>query len=106
MSAPTSVQCSVWKPVCFMSIRNGALSAIFPTRPKQVHNLKQNTIDTTATGGSLQATFAPGRNQQWVTGLEIVHETTDSDESQQIFSTTNESLKKLLTFQPFARRRT
>jgi len=72
----------------------------FPNTAKQVHNLKQNTIDTTATGGSLQATFAPGRNQQWVTGLEIVHETTDSDESQQIFSTTNESLKKLLTFQP------
>ena len=72
----------------------------FPNTAKQVHNLKQNTIDTTATGGSLQATFAPGRNQQWTTGLEIVHETTDSDESQQIFSTTNESLKKLLTFQP------
>lgn len=72
----------------------------FPNTAKQVHNLKQNTIDTTATGGSLQATFAPGQHQQWITGLEIVHETTDSAESQQIFSTTNEALKKLLTFQP------
>lgn len=72
----------------------------FPNTEKQVYNLKQNTIDTTATGGSLQATFAPGRNQQWTTGLEIVHETTDSDESQQTFSSTNDALKKLLSFQP------
>ncbi|MGD9849029.1 MAG: TonB-dependent receptor plug domain-containing protein [Desulfuromonas sp.] len=72
----------------------------FPNTAKQVHNLKQNTIDTTASGGSLQATFAPGRNQQWTTGLEIVHETTDSDESQQTLSSTNDALKKLLSFQP------
>ncbi|MDY0397573.1 MAG: TonB-dependent receptor [Desulfuromonas thiophila] len=72
----------------------------FPNTEKQVYNLKQNTIDTTATGGSLQATFAPGRNQQWTTGLEIVHETTDSDESQQTFSSTNDALKKRLSFQP------
>ncbi|MDD3801466.1 MAG: TonB-dependent receptor [Desulfuromonas thiophila] len=72
----------------------------FPNTAKQLHNLKQNTIDTTATGGSLQATFAPGRNQQWTTGLEIVHETTDSDESQQTFSSTNDALKKRLSFQP------
>lgn len=72
----------------------------FPNTAKQLHNLKQNTIDTTATGGSLQATFAPGKNQQWTTGLEIVHETTDSDESQQTFSSTNDALKKRLSFQP------
>jgi hemoglobin/transferrin/lactoferrin receptor protein len=72
----------------------------FPNTAKQVHNLKLNTIDSTATGGSLQTAFAPGAYQQWTTGLEIVHETTDSAESQQIFSTTNEALKKLLTFQP------
>ncbi|MDY0190319.1 MAG: TonB-dependent receptor [Desulfuromonas sp.] len=72
----------------------------FPNTAKQVYNLKQNSIDTTATGGSLQATFALGQHQQWTTGMEIVHETTDSDETQKTFSTSNDTLKKLLSFQP------
>lgn len=72
----------------------------FPNTAKQVYNLKNNTIDTTATGGSLQATFAPGQRQQWITGVELIHETTDSDETQQIFSSRNNALKKLISFQP------
>ncbi|MDY0184368.1 MAG: TonB-dependent receptor [Desulfuromonadaceae bacterium] len=72
----------------------------FPNTAKKVSNRKENTIDTTATGGSVQLTFKPALSQQWTTGVEVVHETTDSAETQQISSTTDGTLKKLITFQP------
>ncbi|MFW6387323.1 MAG: TonB-dependent receptor plug domain-containing protein [Thermodesulfobacteriota bacterium] len=73
---------------------------VFPNTAKQVQNLKQNTIETSSTGASVQATFAPGAYQHWTAGLEVVHETTDSTETQQVSSTTSGTLKKRLSFQP------
>lgn len=75
-------------------------SGDFPNIEKKVHNVKENTIDTSATGGSIQATFKPSNRHHWITGVEMVHETTDSDETQKIQTLVDNTLKKQLIFQP------
>ncbi|MFK5954570.1 MAG: TonB-dependent receptor [Desulfobacterium sp.] len=72
----------------------------FPSSGSPVYNLKENDIETSALGSSLQTTMSPGDNHELITGLEFVHEETDSSETQVIHRNSNDSVAKQLTFQP------
>lgn len=67
---------------------------------KPMYNLKENSIDSSALGASLQMKSALGSRNQLVAGCELVHEDCDGDESQVIKKDNSNVTAKVLTFKP------
>jgi len=64
------------------------------------YNLKNNRIETTAMGTSIQTRLEPVGNHQTTLGVEFVREGTDSWEVQSIQRNSDDSLARRLIFQP------
>ena len=71
-----------------------------PSSKSPTYNLKTNNIETSATGASMQMTATPNDSHLLISGFEFVREDTDSQESQLSQRNSNDSLARMLTFQP------
>lgn len=72
----------------------------YPSSGSPAYNLKENDIETSALGSSLQTTMGLGDRHELTTGLEFVLEDTDSTETQVIRRNKDDSMARKLTFQP------
>lgn len=72
----------------------------FPSSQKPVSTLKENQIDTSALGASLEMGTSLGLKHQIVGGVEFVRETTDSSEQQMVHRNADNHLVKRTSFEP------
>lgn len=72
----------------------------YPNAITRQYNLKENTIESSAIGSSLQARLFPAEIHDLIVGVEWVREQTDSAETQSIYRSTTNTLARRLSFQP------
>jgi hemoglobin/transferrin/lactoferrin receptor protein len=72
----------------------------FPSSQVPVSTLKENQIDTSALGASLEMGTSTGTRHQLVGGVEFVREETDSSEQQMVLRDSDQMLRKRTSFEP------